>query len=213
MSTLELAGVVEGWATLAGLIVIVAGAAFAGVQLRRESQARRLQAVVALYADFWPIESLRAAQTVMSLPDDFDYDRLGPDEREAIGHVVFRYNRLGYLLRAGLVRDEDLFPFFAFGTLAIVFWEKLKHHVRSGVAGRTGGPGGSFATVTMRSTDPADPALPGGLHFEHLASRAQRYLLEHGEAEFGGLAIFDADVEAIAAMGEAAQRARVAARA
>ena len=210
MSALDLAGIVEGWATVAGLVVIVAGAAFAGVQLRRESQARRLQAVVALYADVWPIESLRAAQTVMSLPDDFDYDQLGAEERDAIGHVVFRYNRLGYLLRAGLVRDEDLFPFFAFGTLAIVFWEKLKHVVRTGVGGRTGGPG-SFATVTERNADPADPALPGGLHFEHLASRAQRYLLEHGEAEFGGLAIFDADTEAIAAMGEAAQRARVAA--
>lgn len=72
-----------------------------------------------------------------------------------------------------------------------------------------GRPGPFVASV--RNTDPADPALPGALHFEFLASRAQRYLLEHVEADFGGLSVFDADLDAIAAMGEAAQRARVAA--
>ena len=208
MSAVELAGIVEGWATVVGLVVIVLGAAFAGLQLRRESQASHLQAVVALYADIFPIEAVRAAQIVVSLPDGFDYDQASADERDAIRQIVFRYNRLGYLLRAGLVRDEDLFPFIAFGTAAILAWEKLKHVVRAGVAGRTGGTGG----IGISSVDKPDPeSLPGGLHFEFLVSRAQQYLLEHGEAEFGELPIFDADLPAIGAMGEAAQRARVAA--
>ena len=57
MSAVDLAAIVEGWATLAGLIVVALGAVFAGRQLRRESQARRLQALVALYADVWPLRT------------------------------------------------------------------------------------------------------------------------------------------------------------
>ena len=38
MNAAEIATVVEGWATLAGLMVIVAGAVFAGVPLRQEAQ-------------------------------------------------------------------------------------------------------------------------------------------------------------------------------
>ena len=45
MSATELAAVVEGWATLVGLMVVIAGAAFAGVQLRQEAKARKLQAM------------------------------------------------------------------------------------------------------------------------------------------------------------------------
>ena len=56
MSAVELAGIVEGWATVVGLLVVSLGAVFAGQQLLRESKARHLQAVVALYADVWPIE-------------------------------------------------------------------------------------------------------------------------------------------------------------
>ena len=199
MSAVELAGIVEGWATLAGLVVVSLGAVFAGQQLLRESRARRLQAVVALYADVWPMEANRVAQIVQGLPDDFDHDQLGPDEREAVHEIAHRFNRLGYLLRAGLVRDEDIFPFYPFGMGAIRHWEKLKHVVRRGGVG------------TPAETGRA--AIPGGgaSLFEYLASRAQRYVLEHGEGELSSIAIFDADVEAVAAMDQRARRARVAA--
>ena len=197
MSAGELAGIVEGWATLAGLIVVALGAAFAGQQLRRESQARRLQALVALYADIWPIGATPTALIVAKLPDDFAYDQLSADERQAVVETLFRYNRLGYLLRAGLVRDQDLFPFPLFGGASVFLWEKVKHMVRTGAAAS-----GEGRLVT----------LPGvGLHFEFLASRAQAYLLEHGEAEIGSIAVFDADLEAMAAMAERAQQARGAA--
>ncbi len=51
MSAAEIATVVEGWATLAGLMVVVAGAVFAGVQLRQEAKARHLQAILAVLSD------------------------------------------------------------------------------------------------------------------------------------------------------------------
>ena len=196
MSAGELAGIVEGWATLVGLIVVALGAAFAGQQLRQESRPRRLQALVALYADVWPIEAARASQTLSSLPDDFDYAQLGADQRGAVGEVVHRYNRLGYLLRLGLVRDEDLFRFYPFGSLVITSWEKLKRFVRTG---------GGISTI-------GHGTLPGeGLYFEFLAARAQRYVLEHGDVEFGGLPTFDPDLEAVKGMSESIQRERTAA--
>ena len=67
MSAAELATVVEGWATLAGLMVVVAGATFAGVQLRRDSKSRRLQALVDLYSVIWPKEMPAAVASLLSL--------------------------------------------------------------------------------------------------------------------------------------------------
>ncbi len=197
MSATELATVVEGWATLAGLIVVITGAAFAGVQLYRESQARRLQALVALYADVWPVEANREARIVMSLPDGFEYESLQPGQQDAIRDTAARFERLGFLLKMGAVRGEEIFRSPPFGRAAIAQWEKLKHALRGG-----GGPFGQSITAD----------LPGPLHFEYLAWRAQQYLLRHGVEDFGAIPVFDADWDALSATFREAQQARAKAR-
>ena len=197
MSAAELATVIEGWATLTGLIVVALGAAFAGVQLYRESQARRLQALVALYADVWPLEADRETRIVASLPDGFDYGQLEPQQQEAVRHITQRFNRLGFLLKMGVVRGKDIFPNVRFGRSAIFQWEKLKHTMRGGAGPFPGGAIGE---------------LPGPLHFEYLAWRAQEYLLRHGVEEFGEIPVFDADLDALAATFKEAQRVRAGAR-
>ena len=197
MSAVELAGIIEGWATLATLIVVLLGLSFAGVQLYRESQARRLQALVALFADVWPVEANREARIVASLPDGFDYESLESVPQEAVRNVAARFDRLGFLLKMGVVKGEDVFPNVRFGRSAIFQWEKLKHAMRGGA--------GPFAAGIVGE-------LPGPLHFEYLAWRAQEYLLRHGVEEFGEVPVFDADMDALAGMGREAQRARPAER-
>ena len=54
--------------------------------------------------------------------------------------------------------------------------------------------------------------LPGPLHFEYLAWRAQQHLLRHGVNDFGEIPVFDADWDALTATFNEAQQARVAAR-
>ena len=98
MNAAEIATVVEGWATLVGLMVVVAGAVFAGVQLRREAKARRLQAMVNLFADILPPEFGVAATIVQSLPDDFVQAALSDQQYDALRRVTSSYNRLGYIL-------------------------------------------------------------------------------------------------------------------
>jgi hypothetical protein len=194
MSAADLAKVVEGWATLAGLMVVVAGAVFAGVQLRRDSQSRRLQALVDLYSVVWSKEMPIKAAIVSSLPDDFDFNRLEPDQRDAVGQIIVSMNRLGHVLRAGLVRDHEIFEFAPLARAPIFHWEKLKRFVRaSSFMGEQG----------------------GGLHlrldFEYLAWRAQSYFTKHAVAQFGAIPVFDADLAAVNRVGQQAAQARVAA--
>jgi hypothetical protein len=128
----ELATVVEGWATLAGLIVVITGATFAGVQLRRDSGSRRLQSLLSLYEVIWPTKMLRAARIVRSLQDDFEFDQLEPAQKDAVMQVTASLERLGHLLRAGLVQEREIFDFTPLGRMPVFFWEKLKHFIRTG---------------------------------------------------------------------------------
>ena len=142
-----------------------------------------------------------------TLADNFDYLSLSDEQRRAVDEIRFRFNRLGYMLRTGLVREEDIFPFAPFGIGALMIWEKLKHTLRI--------PGGYSDDSTLWGTAAERSALPVGwpaaIHFEYLASRAQRYVLDHGEAEIGSIPRFDADLEALRAMRNRAQAARTSA--
>ena len=91
MNAAEIATVVEGWATLVGLMVVVAGATFAGVQLRQEAKARRLKAIVVLLADIWPLEVTFAAGVVESLPDGFARSELSDEQFAAVRTVGASY--------------------------------------------------------------------------------------------------------------------------
>ena len=104
MSAAEIATVVEGWATLAGLMVVIAGATFAGVQLRQEARSRHLQAVMAMLSNVRPPEVRFAWETVRSLPDGFYGQNLPSQDRRALVSVIGSYNRLGNLLAAGLIK-------------------------------------------------------------------------------------------------------------
>ncbi|MDA1174980.1 MAG: hypothetical protein O2826_10765, partial [Chloroflexi bacterium] len=109
MSATDLATVVEGWATVAGLFVVIAGAVFAGVQLRADSRSRRLQALIDLYSVVWPKEMPGVMGHVLSLPDDFDFDQLEPADKDAVMLVTVSMSRTGYFLRNGLIREDELF--------------------------------------------------------------------------------------------------------
>lgn len=191
MSASDLASVVEGWATLAGLIVVIVGAIFAGVQLRQEAKSRHLQAIMGVLSDIRPPEVFLAQQIISSIPDGFAWDDLSQEASTALLRVTMSYGRLGNLLAAGMVDGRDIFPHLVFSAGAIEFWEKVKHWARS---------------------DPrlAQSGLKLGMLVEFLAARAQDYLEREGVKQFGNLPIFDADpnfLDSIANRVEAARSA------
>ena len=181
MSATDLAVVVEGWATFAGLIVVALGAAFAGVQLRRQAKARHLESVMAVLSDVRPLEVAKAWEVFRSLPDGFDLWALQEDEHDAAMIVLASYSRLGNLLAAGFVEERDIFPHITFSIGAIDTWEKVKH---------------------LSRTDPRAGVLAPGMFIEFLASRAQDYLARKGVGQFGGIPVFDADRSVLDAFGK-----------
>ena len=193
MSATELATVVEGWATVAGLFVVIAGAVFAGVELRADSRSRRLQALIDLYSVVWPKEMPGVMGQVLSLPDDFDFDQLEQTEKDAVMLVTVSMSRTGYFLRNGLIREDELFGFAPFNRPVILTWDKVKHVVRGGV--------------------PRSMAVPEGVHnnldFEYLAWRAQAYMTTHGVDRFAAVPIFNPDIPAVDRVSQEAQQIRV----
>ena len=198
MNAAELATVVEGWATVTGLMVVIAGAVFAGVQLRQEARARRLQAMMAVLSDIRPPNVTPAQQRVMSLPDGFSREELSPESRNDLLAVTASYGRLGTLLAAGMVREDDIFRLPVFSVYAIEMWEKIKHLERGqGIDGSVLGPN--------------MPAVRIPMFVEFLASRAQAYLAREGVKQFGGLPRFDADPTLMASINSQITQARAVA--
>lgn len=177
MSAAEIATVVEGWATLAGLMVVIAGAVFAGVQLRQEARARHLQAILAVLSDIRPPEINRAQLALMSLPDGFGISDLSKDAVDDITMVMASYGRLGTLLAMGMVEDRDIFRFPALSGGAIDVWEKVKHVARVGTG------------------------LHASKYIEFLAGRSQAYIERKGLSELRSIPRFDADPDVLEAIG------------
>ena len=184
MSAAEIATVVEGWATLAGLMVVVAGAVFAGVQLRQEAKARHLQAILAVLSDIRPPEINRAQQALMSLPDGFGWGELSKDAIDDVTMVMASYGRLGTLLAMGMVEDRDIFRFPALSGGAMEVWEKVKHVARAGAQGYGLGSG-----------------LRAGKYIGFLAGRSQAYIERKGLSELESIPSFDADPRVLEAIG------------
>ncbi len=184
MSAAEIATVVEGWATLAGLMVVVAGAVFAGVQLRQEAKARHLQAILAVLSDIRPPGINRAQQALKSLPDGFGMGELSKDAIDDVTMVMASYGRLGTLLAMGMVEDRDIFRFPALSGGAIEVWEKVKHLARAGAQGYGLGSG-----------------LRAGKYIEFLAGRSQAYIERKGLSELRSIPSFDADPRVLEAIG------------
>ena len=194
MSAAELATVVEGWATLAGLMVVTAGAVFAGVQLRQEAKARRLQALVTVLSDIRPPEAAAASEVVRRLPDGFQISDLDADQQRAVSAERTSYARLGVLLEMRVVGEDEIFPDVGLSRGAIEAWERLKHLYRGSDQTQ-----GRFLPETS------------GIRHERLAARAQAWLLRRGVQELGSVPHFDADRDALAAMGREVAAARAAA--
>lgn len=191
MSATELATVVEGWATVAGLWVVIAGAVFAGAQLRQEARAERFQTVIAVIGEVLTTEVGIAWREVVSrLPDEFDLQTISPEERQAVALIAGSHNRLGSLLAAGFVSGDDIFRNSAIVRVAIESWEKTKHIPRA---------------------NEQRGVLPGLMYHEYLASRAQAYLDRNGVKVFGILPRFDADPAIVTRVAEEVGRARSAA--
>ena len=199
MSATELATVVEGWATLAGLMVVIAGALFAGVQLRRDAKARRDQTVIEVLSAVHGPEVPAAIARVLQLPDGFIPSDLTAEDNETWLSVLSIYNRIGHLLMLGMVEERDIFSFPPLSVRAIQVWEKLKHLPRRDVHSWFHDP-----IEGMRAIYP-------GLLLEMLAARAQAYLEREGARTFGSMPIFDADPAVLQAVGTQVAEARGAA--
>jgi hypothetical protein len=188
MNATELATVVEGWATLVGLMVVIAGAVFAEIQLRQEAKARKLQALMSVLTDIRPAEVAKAWLIVRSLPDGFDGSTLNIEERTAILLVAGSYGRIGTLLAVGAVDEADIFPHLTFSRGAIEAYEKIKHMALG-----------------------ENSYLPSMIMNEQMASRAQSWLLRHGAKRFGSMPRFEANWDALNALGAQVAEARATA--
>ncbi|MCH8973717.1 MAG: hypothetical protein IH869_01465 [Chloroflexi bacterium] len=194
MSAAELATIVEGWATLAGLMVVVAGAVFAGVQLRQEAKARHLQAILAVLSDIRPPEINPAQYTLMSLPDGFGPSDLSKGALDDVTMVMASYGRLGTLLAMGMVEERDIFRFPALSGGAIEVWEKVKHVARADAPGTGMGTG-----------------LNAARYIELLAGRAQAYIERKGLSELRSIPTFDADPGVLETIGSRLAQVRAGA--
>lgn len=184
MSAGEFAAVLEGWATFVGLFVVVAGALFAGVQLRWDRQSRHLQAMVAVFENVRSQEVIDAWRRVVGLPEGFIVWDLEPADRDAGIKVMNAYARLGMLYGLGLVKAKDIFGDPALSRQAVEVWERLKYSVRAPRPDR----------------GPLQEAVPNAVYFERLARDAQAYLLREGLQRFGNEPVFDADWPALRAL-------------
>ena len=164
-----------------------------GVQLRQEAKARKLQALMSVLADIRPPEVVKAWHVMSSLPVGFDVRELTDDELFAVRLVSSSYSRLGTLLAVGAVEERDIFPHITFSRGAIEAWEKIKHVSRTDEVGLVG------------------RVVPSTILQEQLAARAQAYLLREGVERFGSAPFFNADWDALDAMGERVKQARVTA--
>ena len=118
-------------AAITTLVVIVIGVTVAIVELRQEVLARRLQGVSALFSQVWPEEVSRAAFSLFTaLNPDFDDADVSPDQRREMILLMAHYNRLGFLLKQGLVKEDEILGYPPFGILAAEQWAMYGGYLR-----------------------------------------------------------------------------------
>ena len=146
-------------ATLATLTIVAVGVTFAALQVRQETLARRLQAISAIWSEVWPDAASRALRVLQDLPDGFEDAAMTPEQADALRTLYRHYNRMGFLLQAGLVKERDILGYPPFGILAAENWAKFKPYLDRYPWGGT--PGFS-------------------VHWEYLAIRAKAYWEHRG---------------------------------
>lgn len=148
------------------LVVIVGGVTVAISELRQEVLARRLQGVSALFSQIWPEEVSRAIfLLIMGLKPDFEDADVTQEQRSAIVLVMAHYNRLGFLLRQGLVKEKEILAYPPFGILAAELWKMFSGYL-------------SRLEVPLLQTNIGDQAI----WWEYLALRGEAYWRKEGRA-------------------------------
>ena len=168
-------------ATLATLAVVAIGVTFAALQVRQEALARRLQAISALFDVVWPEEARRAAFLLLSLPADFEDTDITPEQKRAILTLLAHYDRVGFLLQTGLVKEHELLGFQAFGIVAADLWALLEGYL------------GRLQLGTAMPTNFRNNAV----HWEYLAIRAKAYWERHGRAWTASVPYYDGKAGAL----------------
>ena len=158
---------------IATLVVIVVGVTVAIVELRQEVLARRLQGISALFSAVWPEEARKAAFDVAALEPGFDDADVTPELRGAVMTLLAHYDRVGFLLHQGLVKEREILAFPAFGVFAAEYWLLVSEYL-----GR----------VAWMGTD----SRKLGTWWEYLALRADAYWHKEGRAVTASAGIYSA---------------------
>ena len=158
-------------ATLATALIVATGVTFAALQLRQETLARRLQGISSIFADLWPPEAARASFSLSVLPPALEWKELNEEQRRNIATLGYHYNRVGYLLWRGLVKEEEILLYPPLGPLAVHLWARLSPYLQSLSVGAT-----NFSHIAH--------------WWEYLAWRAQSYWEQQGGRHITEIPVF-----------------------
>jgi hypothetical protein len=153
---------------IATLVVIVVGVTVAVVELRQEVLARRLQGMSALFSEIWPESMSTAVWNLMlgATPEPANAD---------MTVVVSHYNRLGFLLHQGLVKESEILGYPPFGIVAAEMFAMLKEHMDNTP---------TFQDTTLRENS---------VWWEYLAIQAKAYWETTGRAVMAEIDHYNAE--------------------
>ena len=167
-------------ATLATLMIVAVGVTFAALQVRQETLARRLQAMSAVWAEFWPPEASDALGILQRVPDTFDDADLTAEQVAAVRTIGRHYTRLGYLLHAGHLKQREILGYPPFGILAADLWAKYNGFLSRAPLGFTSTSASSFFA-----------------HWEYLAIEAKAYWEREGRERTTAIPHYDGETGAL----------------
>lgn len=124
--------VVQTTVAAATLVVIVVGVTIAVVELRQEVLARRLQAVSALFSEAWTPDVARAAFSIHldeRDPKEDAEEALTDEQARSVPMLLAAYNRLGFLLHQGLLKEREVLGYPPFGILSSELFSKLREAI------------------------------------------------------------------------------------
>ena len=67
--------------------------------------------------------------SLASLGPDHEGADFTPERRQALITTMSHYNRVGFLLRRGLIKDEEILAYWAFGAIAADKWAMSKGYM------------------------------------------------------------------------------------
>lgn len=156
-------------AALATLLVIVVGVTVAVVELRQEVLARRLQGVSALFSEVWNPDVSRAAfGIILNVKPGFADSDLTPEQVQFVPRLMAGYNRLGFLMHQGLVKEREVLAYPPFGILAAELFALLRDYMDR---------------VPVWDSNLREQAV----WWEYLAGRGEAYWTRHARAMMAGV--------------------------